>query len=192
MKTFIDIGANDGYNASNTFYFAIRGAQGFLFEPVRQAYLRLFWLYSFNKSCKCRQVAISNHSGQSEIVKNAELSFISETEDRKHSELFENHSRVTETITCSRLDEEARTLGIPNQVDLMSIDVEGHELAVLESINFSERTFRLLVIETHLLRDGKKVWVHKDLSRINELLATFGYYPIYENADNTFYAPMEE
>ena len=38
---------------------------------------------------------------------------------------------------------------IPKQFDLLCIDVEGHELEVLKSINFSTHRPKLIVVEMH-------------------------------------------
>lgn len=84
---FIDIGAHDGISGSNTFYWALRGARGICFEPVRQTYQKLRSLYLLNRRVICKNCGVSDRTRQSEIVALDFLSYLPETEDRAHSEL---------------------------------------------------------------------------------------------------------
>ena len=68
------------------------------------------------------------------------------------------------------------------------VDVEGHELAVLESIPFDSYDFRCLIVETHLLADdGSMQWRHRDLDRIEALLASHGFAVAATTTANTIY-----
>ena len=64
VKSFIDIGANDGVLFSNTFKFAKNGAQGLCVEPSPSAYKKLQLNHLFNKRVSCINSAISNTNGK--------------------------------------------------------------------------------------------------------------------------------
>jgi len=57
------------------------------------------------------------------------------------------------------------------RVDLLSIDVEGHELNVLRSIPFKKYVFRAIILETHY----REQWRHRDLEAIVKVLSDAGY-----------------
>ncbi len=196
VRFFVDIGAYDGITDSNTFLFALRGARGICFEPVRETFVKLTALYRFNRRVICRCCAVSDTTRQGTITKMRGLSCIPETEDRSHSLHYPVLAARTECepIQLMTFAEAAASIAIPNPVDLLSIDVEGHELSVLQSIPLERLRFRMIVIESHL-RDratNELLWRHRDWDAMNGLLNAHGYHPIWENWVNTFYAPCPE
>ena len=86
IDRFIDVGANDGITCSNSFHFALDGAQGLLFEPTKEAYKWLSFLYSTRKGCICVNEGLSDHSGGLEFRIEGLLSFVTSTEDPAHTE----------------------------------------------------------------------------------------------------------
>jgi FkbM family methyltransferase len=173
---FIDIGAHDGISGSNTFYFAIRGARGICFEPVPWTFQKLQSLYALNWRVKCRNVAISDRSGEAEIVCADFLSYIPDTVDRDHLRAHPPLETKAETIELFTFSEALAGLDVPPTIDLLSIDVEGHELNVLRSIPFDQYRFRAIVLETHLEENGNLKWRHRDLDAIELLLSAAGYH----------------
>ena len=143
VRWFVDIGANDGITGSNTFYFALRGARGICFEPVAETYTKLRWLYLLNPRVRTIQCGISNQSRVAEIIAADFLSFLPETEDREHiSESSASVDRAhKEEIRLMRFEEAIEGLGLPVQCDLLSIDVEGHELNVLDLYHLTDICF---------------------------------------------------
>jgi FkbM family methyltransferase len=191
VRWFVDIGANDGISGSNTFYFALRGAHGICFEPVSETYTKLRWLYLLNPRVRTVQCGISDKSRTAEIVAADFLSSLPETEDKEHvsegtKDIDERHK---EEITLLRFEEAVKGLNLPSQCDLLSIDVEGHELNVLMSIPFERYTFRAIVIETHLFdsNNNRCKWRHRDLVVIEKMLSDHGYQPTHRTWLNTIY-----
>jgi FkbM family methyltransferase len=192
VKFFIDIGAGNGIAGSNTFYFALRGASGVCFEPLQQSYAQLRCLYFLNRSVVCRNCGISDKSRQADIVQLQDCSYLPETEDQGHTHLLSTKElrgrELFGRVKLLTFDEAIRGITLPNVVDLLDIDVEGHELNVLRSIPFDRYGFRLIVVETHLLdNSGRFVWKHRDLDDMNKLLAEHGYFPVDMTESNTFY-----
>jgi FkbM family methyltransferase len=191
VRFFIDIGANDGISGSNSFYFALRGASGICFEPVSEPLRKLRSLYALRPDVVCRKIAVSDRDGETEIVAADYYSFLPETEDRMHSSVSKAwplippkpERTILRTFSHAIADTE-----VPLNVDLLSLDVEGHELNVLRSIPFNEYRFRCIVVETHLDVGAKRVWQHRDFAAINGLLSGFGYRPVTATRANTIYA----
>lgn len=191
VRFFVDIGAGDGISGSNTFYFAIRGASGVCFEPIKESYAKLRRLYWFNRKVICRNCGISDEAREAEIVDLQDCSYIPETEDQAHTRLLplEQPARQIRQIRLLPFREAMRGITLPSVIDLLNIDVEGHELNVLRSIPFDRYTFRLIILETHLLNDtGELVWKHRDFDQMDELLADHGYRAICRTRANTFYS----
>ena len=191
VSTFVDIGANDGYHSSNSFYWGVRGARGVCFEPIPEAYHRLKRLYLFNRHVVCRNVGISDQNVDAAMVSLGDQSYIPETQDEKHKALHKlRHEGMKQKCAVKLLTfgEAIQGVGLPMSIDLLSVDVEGHELNVLQSIPFQTYSFGVIIIETHQLADtGQYIWKHRDLNLINELLATFGYKPTWRTVGNTLY-----
>jgi FkbM family methyltransferase len=136
VDSFIDIGAHDGLSGSNTFYFALRGARGICFEPVHWTFQKLQSLYFLNRRVQCRNVGISDQSGEVEIVGADFLSYIPATMDEAHLRAHQPLEAKVEKIKLLTFSEAIAGLSVPQTIDLLSIDVEGHELNVLRSIPF--------------------------------------------------------
>jgi FkbM family methyltransferase len=192
VRYFVDIGANDGISTSNTFYFALRGARGICFEPVAETFARLSALYRFNPRVRCVQCGISDQNRVVEIAAADALSFVPETEDRAHTDVNRDGFIIApkpESVCLTRFDNAAWCADLPAEIDLLSVDVEGHELPALRSIPFGRYRFRALVIETHIKLEGEYKWRHRDLEAINALLGAAGYRPARETRINTLYLP---
>jgi len=196
VNTFIDIGANDGLSSSNTLFFALRGATGVCLEPVNNIFQRLQMLYRFNNRVTCLNYGISDNDTETEIVTSGLLSYLPDTQDLEHRELVGqhfDHSLKKETIRLITFDSLARIVELPQVIDLLDIDVEGHELQVLRSIDFNSYSFRLIILETHTFNEhGEVVWTHRDLSEMEAILGRHGYKCVFKSSANTFYMRQQK
>src|SRR5216683_1012711 len=150
VEFFIDIGAHDGISGSNTFYFALRGARGICFEPVRWTFQKLESLYALNRRVQCRNSGISDIAGEAEIVAADFLSYLPNTLDEAQLSTHPPRETRVEKIKLCTFPQAIAGLNVPQTIDLLSIDVEGHELNVLRSIPLDQYRFRAIVLETHL------------------------------------------
>jgi FkbM family methyltransferase len=142
---FVDVGAHDGISINNTLYFEkYNNWTGINIEPIQKVYdaLRINRPNSINIRC-----AVCNRDGETDFVCNTGytemISGIKDTFDPRHwtrleKENSENGSttdvikvptRRLETI----LDEHKIT-----HVHYLSVDVEGAEFEVIQSINFEK------------------------------------------------------
>ncbi len=193
IKKFIDIGANDGISVSNTFLFALKGARGLSFEPVKKIYRQLTSLYSFNSKIKCFQIGLSDRKGFLEIRQDGLLSSFVETEDIGCKKLLDKYSNKNASIDKVPIDTLQNILvqySEFKEVDFVSLDVEGHELNVLKGIDFSNFNTKCFVIETHG-KNQESDWLHKDYQLIDDLLVKNHYQVAFKNFNNTFWVNQD-
>lgn len=120
--TFFDVGANVGYYS---LMFSAKGFRCHSFEPVKKTFLKLLSnveLNSFNN-------ATLNNFGISSTCCSREIN-ISPDACGNNSLVNKFQTKQTEQITLGTLDNYCSEKNI-DQIDLLKIDVEGHENEVL-------------------------------------------------------------
>jgi len=198
VTRFIDVGANDGVTLSNTALLALQGARGLCFEPNPPDFGRLRAFYLLTSRVECFEQGISDRSGALELRSDGLLSAMPSTEDAALTKLltpfYSTHSsRVAVTVERLATWFERR----PEYVgcDVLSIDVEGHELNVLLGIDWErhENPARCIILETHSSNvPGEQVWLHRDYDAIGDLLTRNGYCKLVASANNTFWLRNDE
>jgi FkbM family methyltransferase len=168
-RFFVDIGANDGLIGNNTYIFEQIGWKGICVEPqsdIFKHYLKR------NRNCDCYNVALTSKSNENvEFFKahgaNA-LSGLNEGMSDAHKKWAEEYGKVeiinVKTMTFDEMM--AKYSGIKH-IDFMSIDVEGHEMKILKTIDFKKYSFSFLTIEKsepenikeYMKRNGYKVFM---------------------------------
>lgn len=147
---FVDVGANDGVSLSNSLFFeADRSWTGVCIEPQPDVFIRL----SEKRSALCVQAAIGETPGTMPFVvgegEGAMLSGLRDSYDSRHWTRIERYGQTkTIEVEVRRLDEVLRSSNI-DRVDLLSIDVEGGELGVINSINLAEVGWPIVVMENN-------------------------------------------
>lgn len=89
----------------------------------------------------------------------------------------QSYEWIGRSITCKNVSEILKENNCPNQFDLLSIDVEGYELKVLNGIDFYEFFPTIVVIEYN----------HTGIDNINNILNN-NYNLIYKDTLNAAYA----
>jgi len=137
---FIECGANDGINQSNTWYFEkYLNWSGVLIEPLDDKFKDL-------KKNRSNRNYFYNVALSSSTNKN----FLNILEDNLESKIIDkfdknlNLSKVYNTTLTKILDE----VRAPKLIDFFSLDVEGFEDEVLKGINFKKYNFKFFLIET--------------------------------------------
>jgi len=169
---FLDIGAHDGITLSNTYFFEKeRGWTGICIDPNPDVFQKLV----ANRHCICENCAIATEEKQLIYRKvNGQyfaemLGGILEFMDTEHIERI-NKEMATHAecsiedipVECKRLDTLLNKYSI-NAIDYLSIDTEGAEYEILQSLDFDKLNIRLISVERN-----------KD-SQVRNLLGSKGY-----------------
>lgn len=187
---FIDIGAYDGDKLSNSFMLEKRGWTGICIEPNPEMFQKLSKIrQSFNvhaaiyKENKDEIVLLKPEASSGGDPTVDMLAGIPEEMDPRHLE------RLRKSGTLKSFKVPARTLDSvyeefrrkftrpriwipqPEEIDYISIDVEGAELAILESIDFDKIRTKIWTIENNF--PGSEA--HK---KMTEILTKAGYVPL--------------
>lgn len=175
---FVNIGANDGISLDNTLLFEKEGWSGVCIEPNPEIYKKLI----NNRTCVCYNVALSDTDGIVNFLKidgYAEmLSGILEFYDPRHLQRVDREL-IQHGGTKTIIEIESRkfsSLNINDKIDYVSIDVEGAELKILETIDFSQFDIHVLSVENNFSE-----------STIVDFMTSKGYYlDCVLHADNIF------
>jgi len=146
---FVDIGAHNGIDINNTYYFENEGWDGICFEPIPEIYNQL----KKNRKCKTVNKAISDTEGLSQFFTIIGYSdMLSGLVDKYPQEHIARINREIEEfdqdydyidVVCSTFDKEIEE----KNIDLLSIDTEGAELAILKTIDFNKYNVGIMVLE---------------------------------------------
>ena len=167
VNSFIDIGANDGVLFSNTYKFAKQGASGLCIEPSSSSFQKLRLNHLFNSRVSCIHAAVSNFEGSIFINDKGYESTLSTVSTTK--------SKESRKVSCRTFQNILKEYPSFNNIDLLSIDVEGHEEKVISGLGRFPFIAKIIVIES-------------DKTEIEKLLTMEGlneYFPIYTNTLNT-------
>lgn len=140
VKSFIDIGANDGVLFSNTYKFAKNGASGLCIEPSTNAFRKLKLNHLLHPKVKCLKGAVSNKLGNIFLKEDG----YEETLSKVYTESVAGSFKVP-TFTFDHILKK-----FPKfiNVDLLSIDVEGHEKNVLDGLTNKNFCAKLIIMES--------------------------------------------
>jgi FkbM family methyltransferase len=147
---FLDIGAYEGKAYSNTYALEQIGWKGVCLEPLPDVFDRL----RRNRRCDCYNLAMSDESGEGAgFIRAVGVETLSGLESKMaptHKDWIVREKGVVERIEVKTItfgDLMSRYPGI-SRVDFLSLDVEGAEISILESIDFSAYRFGLIAIES--------------------------------------------
>lgn len=164
---FVEIGANDGYNLSNTVYLErYFGWSGLLIEP-NPKYL---------SSLKTRNALISNKAvaktkGNLEFIDAGLYGGLKDSMDQKYSKEIKLADSIL--VSCDTLEEIFIENKVPERVAFLSIDVEGNEKEILtQAILSTKYRFESGVVEHNFRPD--------DLSYFKEILIKSNYEIVWE------------
>ena len=143
---FLEIGANDGYSQSNTYYLErFLGWRGILIEPLPKLYRVC---KRIRPQSKCFNLACVGVSGPQTLEledRNLTTVVLGLQDPGEESLRLSGGRRVT--VPAAPMSKVIDLAGEP-MIDFMSIDVEGAEFAVLDGLDLSRHVPRFLLVET--------------------------------------------
>lgn len=176
---FVELGAADGFNDSNTFVLEKRfGWKGLCIEPNPVFFDKLTSLAK--RGCTLVQLGVDAESGTAEFLLDGQRSGLT-YDDTSNSEAArgealdkakdEGRVAVIETVTLAEVFDRYKA---PNVIDYFSFDVEGAETRILREFPFDRYTFLAMTIE-------------RPTPELNELLFKNGYHFVKNSLYDTFY-----
>jgi FkbM family methyltransferase len=176
---FVDIGANDGIEISNTYLLENRFAwRGICCEPIPSKFEKCFKNRPYSI---CYNDAVYNQSGlllSFDIAIGSDLfSGISEHIDCHKS--FVDSNSTTIKVKSISLTDVLDKADAPLFIEYMSLDTEGSEFEILKNFNFEKYTFGLIDVEHN--------YVEPRRSEIKNLLLSKGYIYKGENKWDDMY-----
>ena len=152
---FVEVGAYDGIQTSNTYSLELAGWKGVCIEANPDVFRRL----QSNRTSVNIHAAATGRAGDCQFAG-----------DR----IVGSGGARVRTATLTDLLVEA---GAPSYIDYLSIDIEGGELEALSALDFSRFHVSLLTVEHNLYAVGPEPKAH-----IFELLTAQGFRRVVEDA----------
>jgi FkbM family methyltransferase len=173
IDVFFDVGANVGQTSSAALT-TFPGATIFAFEPDKTSFAQLSENVH-NSRFRAFNLALSNRLGEARFFDYGALATSNSLiEDSQYATRAKHPSTVT-TVECETLDSFCPRLGI-SQIDVLKIDTEGHEMAVLQGASrmLATNRVRFIYVEfnTMLPKPGTTGGA---LLPISELLEPLGF-----------------
>ncbi|XP_062602989.1 uncharacterized protein LOC134264737 [Saccostrea cucullata] len=168
---FVDIGANDGLYFSNTVWLERQhGWTGLLIEanPGLCKHIDDLKRHAW-RLCAC----ISNKVRRAKFVRAESLGGVEENLDTDHKKQLFNTRKID--VPCFSMAEVLDRINV-HHIDFYSLDVEGAEMVILESmreeLSSGKMTVDVWSIE-YRVWDGKQILLHKSLKNLKALRKFF-------------------
>ena len=179
---FVDIGASDGVTWSNSLPFELNYKwTGLCIEPHPAAFKKL----TENRSCTCLNYAVSDKDeevsfivveGYAEMLSGITKHYDSRHRDRLVSDVESHNDKAYKIKIAAKtlqtiLDEQSI-----QEVNYLSIDTEGAELAIMKGIDFNKTKIELISLE-----------VNYELEPTNKIMQECGYRFLNKVCGDAFY-----
>jgi FkbM family methyltransferase len=185
---FVEAGAHDGYTQSNTYYLERhRGWTGLLIEPIPE--LRAHCVRRRPRSC-VMGVALVNPTAAAGTVTMRFGDLMSTMDDGRHAgrglEVTGRHAYSVD-VPARTLSESFAAAGL-TKVDLLVLDVEGHEHDVLAGLDLEGLAPRYILVEM-LDRAVQQLEIDELLERRYEPLEALSDYDVLYERRKSLDAP---
>tara|TARA_B110000503_G_scaffold131780_1_gene206869 strand:+ start:158 stop:799 length:642 start_codon:yes stop_codon:yes gene_type:complete len=139
---YIECGANDGVDQSNTWYYEKKlNWRGILIEPLEDNFLELKKNRG-NKNLFIQAALVSSNDIHTIHVTSQDLQ--SQISIAATTDLLSKESKTVTALTLTKILEESNA---PNIIDFFSLDIEGYEEEAIKGINFAKFNFNYFLIE---------------------------------------------
>jgi FkbM family methyltransferase len=191
---FVEVGAWDGVQWSNTSGLLEAGWTGVYFEPQTEVFAKLMDNYHENSNAILINKALSDYVGSTRLYLGGSVSTI-------HRKTRDNYLKMgafgqtgladgeTEVVSVSTLDAELDWLKTPVGFEVLVIDVEGSEMDVLRGFSMHKYKPQLVIIEAH--EKASDIRLNEKAVCINEYMDDFGYECIQSDTINNIYRRIE-
>lgn len=148
-RIVVDVGANDGFYGSNSFPFVARGWRAVLVEPHPKVFAKLQKLHQARPDVTCLNLACAEKSGTFPLHVGNDGEAPSTSTLSSDPELLKLRTKGTITVRVERLSEVLAAQQIPPDIGLLTVDVEGMDLEVLQGLDLSHWRPRIIITEDY-------------------------------------------
>jgi FkbM family methyltransferase len=178
---FVEFGATDGMSMSNTFLLEKEfNWNGILAEPGKCWHQTL----KQNRSSSIETECVWHNTGEILQFKEAKKSTLSTIvgfgDTASHSQIRDNENMYS--VKTISLNDLLLKYNAPKIIDYLSIDTEGSEYIILNSLNFNDYKFRVITVEHNYTDLRKKIFdllTSKGYKRIHTEYSLFDDWYIY-------------
>jgi FkbM family methyltransferase len=157
---FVEVGAFDGINQSNTLYFERKGWRGLLIEPVPDTFEKCKKNRPLAKVVNAACVGFDYPGDEISLIDVGLMSLIEGARSTKEEQdEWIRRGEELQNLTSKKCQSPAKTLTSildeqgRHHIDLLSLDVEGYELHVLKGLDFSRHRPKYIVAEDSAVSD---------------------------------------
>jgi len=186
---FVDVGAFDCEQWSNTWGLAMAGWGGVFIEPQGEYMERCSEQFSGRGDITLIQAAVSNRDGKAALRLSGSVSTIKRSRALEYadSKEFGHIGTATaemvevKTITLDRILNEYD----PRSFEVLSIDVEGSEMDVLNGFSIQYWSPKMVIVEVH--EQHPEEIINHRAPEINRYFEIAGYTKTYSDVINNIY-----
>ena len=187
---FVEIGAFNGYNWSNTWMLAEAGWRGLLVEPQPDLYQQCVGRYKDNPRISLEQCCIGADVGETKLYLGGSISTIVPERVDLYGELdWSAHVGMTRDkfIVCPMLTLDAllEKHDWPVGFEVLVIDVEGAEPAVLSAFDLDRWQPMMVIVELNEESPDKRL--SANAGEVGLFFASHGYEKIYADHINSIF-----
>lgn len=175
--TCIEVGGYDGVTGSNTYFFEKLGWKCIVVEPMPDFCQKIRDI----RNCEVVEAAASDKTGEANfyVAKGIEVLSTMEAQVSHLNRIKKEGGDLHKiTVRTERLSDILRDKGV-DEIDFITIDVEGHEISVLRGLSFDTVSPRIFIIE-----DNSNGLNHD----VNKFMESLSYVRFKKTGCNHWYA----
>ncbi len=179
--TCVEVGANDGITGSTTYYFEKKGWKCVLVEPIPELCEKIRQF----RSAFVFECAASSETGENVfyVPGSAKSRSTFSLTTPLQQEIEGEKTNVREIRVRKRtLDGILDEVGI-SEIDFITIDVEGHEMAVLRGFSIERHRPRIIIVEDNSDQTDERIGMY---------LEEKGYKAFFRTGVNDWYASKDD
>jgi len=151
---FVEFGATDGIDLSNTFLLEDRyGWNGIIAEPAKMWHKNLYE----NRTCSISEDCVYSVSGQDLVFSEATSGKLSTLSDYVNSDGHVRESLSEYSVRSVSLEDLLRQFQAPSFIDFLSVDTEGSEFEIIRNFDFNKYEFGFICIEHNHTENDHKI-----------------------------------
>jgi FkbM family methyltransferase len=190
--TFVEVGAFDGEYVSNTSCLADMGWKGHYIEPVTDHFHRCVQRHAKNTNTKVYNIGIgAEDGGVTEIASLGAISTVRADSLANYQNIEWTRAELPDQIRKQRiqlvsLDSFLKEKGIQPGFELLVVDVEGYESAVLGTFPLEQWKIKMIIVEMVDSRSDYS-FLHHEQRQLHRTFLRSGYIPVFKDFTNTVY-----